>query len=140
MRKANQRGMALLAELLVVALITVTLLAMSLPSLIQMQKSQESNSAKAKVQQFANVQIQIALCAAQTGCTPPVGLSAVAAAFPDGVSVPQGAYMFMYRNLGGGSWSFAATPGPSIFASQIQFITYANGIVSCNSGSGWAPC
>lgn len=140
MKNKSQRGMALLVELMVVAIIFVTLAAMSFPSVIQTQKNLEASAAKARVQMFANVQIQLALCAAQTGCTPPVGLSAVAAAFPDGVSVPQGAYMFMFRGLGGGSWSFSATPGPSIFASQIQFITYANGIVSCNSGSGWSPC
>lgn len=129
-------GVALLVELLVICLVLATLAAMSAPSLVQMGKAASSQDAKSRVQRFSAVMGAIAVCDATAGCAVPVGLSAQI--MPG--SVNQGSYAFTYTDLGGGQWTYIATPGTSIFAGTQSYFLDQSGIVRCGSNVGANPC
>lgn len=141
MRKLRKdSGIGLLVEMLCVCMIMACLACLAVPNVVQIQKSQEQNSAKARVQQFSIIQLQLALCAAQTGCTPPVGLSAAVSAYTSGVPLVQGAYQYTWTNLGGGLWSYVAVPGQSIFAGTQVFFVDQSSVVRCGNNVGAPAC
>jgi type II secretory pathway pseudopilin PulG len=130
-------GMALLIEAMILMLVMLILAAMSIPNIVQMGRSQEQNAAKARIQTMAQIQTTLSLCAATSGCIPPIGLTAQ---LPPPGAIPQGAYVYTYAVLGGGLWSYTATPGQSVFAGTQSFYVDQTGVVRCGNNAGALPC
>jgi type II secretory pathway pseudopilin PulG len=134
----KEKGFILLADLLVTMLVMSILVAMAVPQVIQIQKTQEMVAAKTRVRNLAQVQGAIALCNATPGCSPSVGLTAQ---IPLIGTIAQGAYVFTYWDDGLGHWTYTAVAQGSIFSpAGTDFWTDTSGVVHCGDWPTGAAC
>jgi len=134
----KEKGFILLADLLLTMLVMSILVAMAVPQIIQIRKTEEMGTAKARVQNLAQVQGKIALCNATPGCSPSVGLTAQ---IPQVGTITQGAYIFTYWADGSGHWTYTAVAQGSIFSPMgNDYWTDASGVLHCGDWPSGAPC
>lgn len=134
----KEKGFILMADLLLTMLVMSILVAMAVPQIIQIQRTQEMVNAKARVRNLAQVQGAIALCNATPGCLPSVGLTAQ---IPPAGTIKQDAYVFTYWADGSGHWTYTAVAQGSVFSpTGSDFWTDTSGVVRCGDWPGGAPC
>jgi type II secretory pathway pseudopilin PulG len=130
MKHSAQAGFVLLMDVMLSMLIMSILVAMAVPNVIQIQRTNEMIAAKARVANLANVQSAISLCNASPGCRPSVALTVQIP--PNGSTVRQGAYVYTFTDLGGGLWTYQATAMGGIFSpTGHNFWVGTAGIMYC---------
>jgi type II secretory pathway pseudopilin PulG len=134
----KEKGFILLADLLLTMLMMSIIVAMAVPQVLQIQRTQEMITAKARVRNLAQVQAAIALCNATPSCSPSVGLTAQ---IPQVGTIAQGAYVFTYWEDGSGRWSYAAVAQGSVFSpTGNDYWTDTSGVVRCGDRPEGTPC
>jgi type II secretory pathway pseudopilin PulG len=124
----NEKGFALILEMLCVCAVMLILAAISVPNIVAVTRVKEGTTAKDRVQTFSRIQTTLALCAATPGCSAPVALTAQLP--PPGTTIPQGAYLYTFTANPDGTWSYTAAPGQG-FAGPVAFVVDQTGIVTC---------
>lgn len=131
MKRSSQAGFVLLMDLMVSLLLMSVLLAMAVPQVVQIQRTNEMIAAKARVANLASVESAISLCNATPGCHPSVALTAQIP--PLGSTVRQGAYQYTFTDLGGGLWAYQAAATGSVFSpTGHDFWVGTAGILYCS--------
>ena len=130
MKHSSQAGFILLMDLMLSMLLMSVLLAMAVPQVVQIQRTNEMIAAKARVANLASVESAISLCNATPGCHPSVALTAQIP--PLGSTIRQGAFQYTFTNVGGGLWTYQATAIGSVFSpTGHDFWVGTAGILYC---------
>lgn len=133
MKKKNERGFALILELMLVCLITTILMAMALPAYQRVLAIQEEQAARSYMRTIAWAESTISLCNLQPGCSVPVGVSSLVPTLP---TVTQYGYSFNY--VSGACWQISATPMNSAMLQRNYFMS-CDGLLHAQSyGTGIA--
>lgn len=110
--KTNQKGFALLLELMVCLLVLSVVFAMAAPNIQTMRRFAVSQAAKERVLQVRNAEITLVTCAA-TNCN----LGLVSALIPPVGSQIAASYIYTFSQPTASTWSYTATPmDPGCFA------------------------
>jgi hypothetical protein len=107
-RRWAQCGYASLVAMLIVCAILMTLAASALPNLVRIQAGQNERAARERLNLVFRAKAEIAICSANQGCQVPVGLLAIVP--PNGSSIAQQGYRFIYTDNGDGTWLYQAQP------------------------------
>jgi prepilin-type N-terminal cleavage/methylation domain-containing protein len=120
------KGFALL-EVMIVCVVLLTLAAIAVPNVVQMQRSQFQQQAKQRVQLVSWAESTIALCSLNPGCNP-------GPAFP---LIPQqqimqiGQYNF-YFNVFGPNWTYSAIP---LNPQWVSYYEDQTAVLHCATGA-----
>lgn len=125
MRHKNQGGFALLLEMMLVCLILLILAAIAVPSFAQMQRSQNQQAARKRVEQVAWVESTIALCSLNPGCNS----SAILPLLPQQPSMQVGGYQFNFA-VSGSTWTYTASPQPN--RGTFAYFVDTSGVLRCD--------
>jgi type II secretory pathway pseudopilin PulG len=126
-KRTNQKGFALLIELLIVMAVTATLVTMAGVSFVQIRAAENQTQAVLRLRQVATAQAALAICNATPGCIPSVGLSNVV---PPAGPIRQSSFIFDFET-NGGFWFMTATPVSAFGGTRAYFVDYT-GIVRFN--------
>src|SRR6266853_5283863 len=130
MRNKNQRGAALLIELLCVCIISVVLAAISVPSFVGMMKAQNQVAAHKRISLVTQAQAEIAICSVNNTCS----AAAVAPLVPaPGSTVVMGGYVFVMTQAGS-DWTYTATPQTNQTGVYAYYVSN-DSVVRCDIGT-----
>ena len=130
MKRNPQAGFALLLDLMISALVLMTLFAMSTPFVLGLIQVQNQVSARQRVVSVAQAQAQIAICSMTNGCVPN---SATTAIVPAPGSITMSGYVYTFAQ-NGSSWTFTAAPtnaATAVFSYEIA----GDGILHCQANA-----
>jgi type II secretory pathway pseudopilin PulG len=126
----NQRGAVLLAELIIVTLITCMLATAMVGNMMTFRISQNQSMAESQVRMVGRAQALIALCSMQTGCVANVG---VTSQVPAAGSVTMSGYTFTF--VSGANWTYVAKPTASSYSGLYSFYVDQSNTVRCLVGN-----
>lgn len=121
MRVKKQRGVILIIDVLISAIMLSILAAMAVVPLMKLRATQYQTDAEARVRQFGNLKTQLGLCAMTVGCISNQTVLSVVNATETNPDTPVvlGGYTFTYSpNTGGdGAYQYVAVPNSAGYAS-----------------------
>jgi type II secretory pathway pseudopilin PulG len=123
----NQRGFALLIELLIVCIVSTTLMAMAVPAFLAFKRSQNQQLAEQQIRTVAQAQAAIAICQGTAGCSPSVGLTSLVPV--DGILNMFG-YTLQMQHVGA-TWIYTAQPIVANSTGYYAFYVDTSGQVRC---------
>jgi type II secretory pathway pseudopilin PulG len=137
-KRNRQAGFAILLELLVAGLVSTTLLCMATVNVVQVRASQNQTDAKTRLRTVAQAQTAIALCHAQVGCVPSVGI--IHAVPPVGTILQEGYSYTMTTDPTSGEWWLTASPVAVGFSGTQTYFIDDTGVLRCGLSSISPPC
>jgi type II secretory pathway pseudopilin PulG len=137
-KRNRQAGFAILLELLVAGLVSTTLLCMATVNVVQVRASQNQTDAKTRLRTVAQAQTAIALCHAQVGCVPSVGI--IHAVPPVGTILQEGYSYTMTTDPTSGEWWLTASPVAVGFSGTQTYFIDDTGVLRCGLSSSSPPC
>jgi type II secretory pathway pseudopilin PulG len=131
--RRNQKGFALLLEMLIVCIVMAVLAAIAVPNLVQVRASFNQQAARERVETVSRAQSASALCTATPACTVSIGVNALIPA--PGVLTQRG-YLFTYTVNPDGTWSYIAAPVSPGVTGHETYAVDQTGTITC----GGQPC
>ncbi len=137
MKKKSQAGYVLLIELLVSMAIMMTILGMTTVSIVKIRAAQNTTDARTRLRQVANAISAEVTCNQTPGCT---ASGALAAQIPVFGTIQQQGFAYTMTDLGGGNWSFTASPISQGFTGSQSFYISGDMILRCGTEATAPPC
>jgi uncharacterized membrane protein YjgN (DUF898 family) len=134
--KKNQRGSAILIELLIALCITMTFMAMSTVSVVKIRAAQNTSQARMRLIQVADSVSAANICNQTQECAVSPALIAQIPAYG---LIQQSGYAYSMTDLGGGNFSYVATPISPMTGSTSFYIS-GDMILRCGTTATSPAC
>jgi hypothetical protein len=130
--RKNERGSAILIELLIATCITMTFMAASTVSVVKLRAAKNQTDAAIRLRDVSQAQATLAICQNTPTCTPSVSLQNLIPA--DGSIITTGGYTFSY-SYNSGYWFLSADPLSSMSGTQHFYIDYSGVLRASDTGT-----
>lgn len=132
MKRKNQRGFALLLELILAMAVTGVMLTSATVAVVANIRTRNATTAKTRLRQVAGANNALAICAATSGCVPSHALQAM---IPAAGTITTEGHVYVYVIVDGmGDWTYSATPLQSGFTGNESLFISNAGTMRCAFG------